>query len=404
MSIRKRTWLTRAGEAKTAWVVDYSDPGGIRRQKTFHRKKEADAWAASTAVAVRQGTHTADSASISVAEAAKLWLRRVEADGRERSTVRQYRQHVRDHVTPHIGNVKLSQLTTPVVEAYRDTLLQSLSKPLARAVLASLKALIGEAQRRGLTATNPARPVSVRIEGRQKRKLQVGVDVPTTDEVRLILATAAGRWRPLLIVAAFTGLRASELRGLRWHDVDLDKAVLHVRQRADRWNAIGRPKSEAGERTVPLAPVVVSTLREWRLACPNGEAGLVFPNGSGNVESLSNIHRRGIGAVQMAAGIVDGDGRPKYGMHALRHFCASWWIGQGFQAKRLQQMLGHASVTMTFDRYGHWLQDDADDHARLAAGEQAIIGSEGITPRIRATQTRHGVVKPLTNNGIRAES
>jgi integrase len=65
-----------------------------------------------------------------------------------------------------------------------------------------------------------------------------------------------------LVTAIFTGLRASELRGLRWADVDLNARLLHVRQRADRFNVIGRPKSHAGERTVPMAPLVVNTLKE----------------------------------------------------------------------------------------------------------------------------------------------
>jgi len=80
----------------------------------------------------------------------------------------------------------------------------------------------------------------------------VGVDIPTPDEIRAIVAHLEGVRRPLLLTAIFTGLRASELRGLRWADIDLRRAVLHVRQRADRYQQIGRPKSEAGERTVPL--------------------------------------------------------------------------------------------------------------------------------------------------------
>jgi integrase len=103
-----------------------------------------------------------------------------------------------------------------------------------------------------------------------------------------MLTAAQGRWRPLIITAVFTGLRASELRGLTWDDVDLDKAALTVRQRADRWNTIGSPKSASGQREVPLAPMVVNTLKEWQLACPKGPEGrlwLVFPNGKGAVDS-----------------------------------------------------------------------------------------------------------------------
>jgi integrase len=71
---------------------------------------------------------------------------------------------------------------------------------------------------------------------------------------------------------------------------------------------------------------------------------------------------------------VAGDGKPKYGLHSLRHFAASWLIEQGFQPKRVQAMLGHASVVMTFDRYGHLFPAREDDHAKLAAGELGMVG------------------------------
>jgi len=67
--------------------------------------------------------------------------------------------------------------------------------------------------------------------------------------------------------------------------------------------------------------------------------------------------------------------RPKYGIHALRHFCASWLIEQGFSPKRLQALLGHSSIQMTFDRYGHLFPSLEDDHAKFAAGELALVNA-----------------------------
>jgi len=93
--------------------------------------------------------------------------------------------------------------------------------------------------------------------------LEAGTHFPIPDEVRRILAAAKPRWRALLVTAVFSGLRASELRGLRWEDVDLKKSELRVRQRADFYNQIGKPKSRAGSRTIPIGPMVVNTLREW---------------------------------------------------------------------------------------------------------------------------------------------
>jgi integrase len=207
----------------------------------------------------------------------------------------------------------------------------------------------------------------------------VGVDIPTRDEIRAIVAhLEEQRWRPMLLTAIFTGLRASELRGLRWVDVDLKRGEIHVRQRADRWRTIGRPKSEASERTIPLLPMVTNALREWKLACPKGQLDLAFPNGAGRVEDHGNIVERGWVPTQIAAGVIN-HGRAKYpGLHAMRHFYASWCInrrvdgGLELPLKVVQARLGHASIQMTADRYGH-LFPRGDDGAELAAAEKAFL-------------------------------
>jgi integrase len=203
---------------------------------------------------------------------------------------------------------------------------------------------------------------------------------PKKETIKAFVASLQGRWRPILITATFTGLRASELRGLRWSDIDFKKGELHVRQRADRYSKIGPPKSESGERIVPLPPLVANTLREWRLACPKGKGGLVFPNGSGNVESHPNILQRGLIPAWIAAGVVTNDGSAKYtGLHSLRHFYASWCVnsredgGLGLSAKAAQGRLGHSTIAMTLDTYGH-LFPRGDDGSELAAAERSLLG------------------------------
>jgi hypothetical protein len=89
MSVRKRTWTTQSGEGREAWVVDYVDKvdGGVRRQKTFAKKKTADNFAAVASTEVRQGVHTADSASVTIAQAGRLWIATGEQSGLERTTL-----------------------------------------------------------------------------------------------------------------------------------------------------------------------------------------------------------------------------------------------------------------------------------------------------------------------------
>jgi integrase len=378
MSVRKRTWATTTGERREAWVVDYLAQEGSRHIQTFDRKRDADEYLATVKVAVRHGIHTAPSQSSTVAEAAKEWLSWIEVEGREPATLKQYRSHVVYHINPRLGGERLATLTTPRINALRDELLRDLSRPLARKVVISVKAILKDAQRRGNVAQNVALPVSVRMSARDRRKLVVGVDIPAPDEIQRLVQAATPQQRPLLTVLAFCGLRASEARALRWADVDLKQGTLHVRQRADEFRNIGRPKSRAGERSVPVGPFVVNTLRVWKLACGRNALDLVFPAASGGVEHLKNLVRHVLVPPQLAAGIVTATGAAKYtGLHALRHFYASWCInrkqdgGLELPIKVVQTRLGHASIAMTSDIYGH-LFPRSDDGAELAAAERAL--------------------------------
>lgn len=412
MSIRKRTWTNGKGEEKTAWVVDYADGKGVRRLKTFAKKKDADGFAATAKVEVREGSHVADSASVTVKMAGAFWIATGENEGLERSSIDQRKRHLQLHIEPFIGATLLSQLTVPAVREFADKLRDNKrSQAMVRKVLGSLGALLSDAQERGLATRNPVRDLrgsrrrgkERQADKRQKGKLKIGVDIPTREEIKAVVGAAAGRWRPLLITAVFTGMRSSELRGLRWQDVDFDRGQISVHQRADDYGEIGRPKSEAGERTIPVPPMVVNALREWKLACPRRPTGesdvdgnpvkelhYVFPTGSGNIESRSNMTKRGFLPTQAAAGVTvasevrDGAGNvvmvAKYGgMHALRHFYASWSInrpqdgGLGLPPKVVQERLGHSSIMMTMDVYGHLFPrgDDADE---MAAAERALLG------------------------------
>jgi integrase len=383
MSVRKRKWTTRNGEVREAWIVDHVDQAGARHIETFARKKDADQRHATVAVDVRKGIHSAVSTSITVAEAAVQWLAAAELEQLERSTLDHYAAHVRKHIVPHIGDVKLAQLTTPMVNSFRDTLLRDLSRPMARKVLASFRAVIIDARRRGTIAHNVAEGVKIAKDKRAARKLEAGRDIPTPDEVRRILAAAEGAWRPFLVVAAVAGLRASELRGLRWSCIDLAAGTIHVRQRADAWGTIGRPKTDTSERAIPVGPFVVNTLKEWKLACPKGAYDLAFPGRDGRPIVHKTMQHAGYWPAQRVAAVVDAHGKPKYpGIHALRHFFASWCInwrrdgGLELPIKAVQQRLGHSTIVMTADVYGH-LFPRGDDAAELAAAEKALISPAG---------------------------
>jgi integrase len=371
----------KANPPRSAWICHYR-VGDTWHIKTFAKKKDAVAYHDKVRVDVKEGVHTAPSKSITVKQAAADWIRFVEGEKRERSTITFYQLHVNKHILPRIGPLKLAVLTTPRIQKFRDDLLADLSRPTAKKVLTSLKSLLRDAKRRGNVAQNVALDVSIKMDKRNKRKLKIGVDIPTRDEIKALIDKAQGRWRAFFLVAIFTGLRSSELRGLRWQDIDFVAACLIVHQRADRWGVIGQPKSEAGERKIPIPPMVLKELKEWKLRCPKvkGEQlELVFPNSKGRVANHANLISRGFMPLQKAAGVVTRSGKPKYpGLHSLRHFYASWCInrradgGLELPLKMVQARMGHASIQMTADIYGH-LFPSSDDCAELAAAERSLL-------------------------------
>ncbi|MGO6778680.1 tyrosine-type recombinase/integrase [Rhizobium ruizarguesonis] len=395
MSVRKRTW-TGHGVQRQAWIVTYSDVRGIKRQRTFKKKRDADTFAATASVEVRQGVHVADSASITVEGAGLLWITSGEHAGLERSTINQRKSHLENHIKPLIGSTLLSKLALPTVRDFEDRLRKEGRSPaMTKKIITSLGSILSDANERGLATRNPVRDIrgsrkgrERRAERRQKGRLEVGVDIPSRDEIKALVAALEGNWRPLLLTEVFTGMRSSELRGLRWQDVDFTRGEISVRQRVDQFRKAGPPKSEAGARTIPVPPLVVNALKELKLKHGN-RPGLVFANPDGGFRSHSNVVWKGLQPAMVRAGVtvdtgeLDKKGNPiltaKYsGLHALRHFYASWLInrkedgGLGLPAKIVQERLGHASIVMTMDVYGH-LFPRTDDGRELADAASALL-------------------------------
>jgi integrase len=371
MSIRKRSWTGPAGEKREAWRVDYHDSAGKRR-----------------AYDVSRGTHTADSQSIPVEKAANNWLERAEREGLEASTIAAYEQHVRLHIKPHLGAKRLNQLTKPTIEQFRDDLLTiGRSKAMVARVLRSLSAIVNEAERVGYVAYNVCRGVTIKRGSRDKPK----VAPPSKEDMRALIAAAEKARpmdKPLLLVLLFAGLRASEARALPWRNVDLKRNTITVDQRADYRNTIGAPKSAAGRRTIPVPDMVITELRKWKLRCPASALDFVFPSQGGTPIFHPNLVTGFQEPLQIAAGltcprlsrgkpVLDAEGKPVlegvYSLHSFRHAAASLWIEQRVPAKKVQTWMGHSSIQVTFDTYGHLFAALEDDAAVMASLERGVM-------------------------------
>lgn len=363
MAIRKRQW-TSGGATREAWVYDFRDQHGQRHIKTFRTKKAAEDERTRTEPKVKNRTFLAESDSGTVKDAVDSWIEacRRGRDGRdpvEPHTLRSYEGHA-DHIKERIGDMRLSRLTTQDVEAFRDKMLDDgFSRPQTRKVLSSLKAALRNAR----LPMDIAGPVKLVIADRHKES----IELPSLKEAKKMFAEldklasqsnkgqakAWRRWRVIIKTAMQTGMRASEVRGLTWADVNLDAGTIRVAQRADEKGIIGPVKTKAGRRTINLPSGLVMALKAWKLETKFSQPeDLVFCNWSGKPELLRNIHARGWKPLLAKCKL------PSYRFHAARHFHASRLIADSATAKQVQSELGHTSIVVTYDLYGHMLDED----------------------------------------------
>ena len=376
-TITTRKW-TYKGTIREAYRVTYKDQSGKTATKQFDRRKDAAEFLKTCGALA-----PADRSKVEFKLVAQRWLDACEKGlgGHvpvEWTTLRNYQGHVKIYINPAFGHMALGEITTQVCGQFRDDLLGRVSRNLAKNVLRSLKAILTQAVIDGHIQINPARELKVVMSKRDDTRSPV----PTVEEMQKILAKADElanqpnptkakvwrRYRAMVYVSAFTGIRASEMRGLPWRNIDFRTGLLRVSQRADAARIIGSPKSKAGHRVIALAPAIVKLLLEWKAECPPSQANLVFPNWEGNGEAISNIHKRGWYPLQVRAGVVDqGTGQGAYRWHDLRHFRASVLIASGATPKEVMTEMGHGSISLTFDRYGHLFPDTKGERLRRAA-------------------------------------
>lgn len=398
--VTKRAWTDGKGRRQEAWRVAYSDQSGKRRFKQFPTKKAADAYSLTVEIEKRQGVHVPDADSVTVKDAADIWLVAAEAGGCDRGTMKTYREIVKCHIIPLLGSERLTRLTGPKVVAYRDALIATRSHSMATKAVRHLSMILGEAVQRGLVGQNVARGVKVKRPREDTRRLAKRAEIPPLEHLKAMIEAADRmsnedpRVPAMVRIAMLAGLRASEIRGFGWSGADLQGEALTVSQRADRWGEVGVPKSEAGHRTIPIGPALASTLKAWKLRCPPSPQSLMFPNRPKGRQWPSSVGQTGGGPikqhtmaaillkVQVAAGVAINSGetddrwnviyKPRYDWHHLRHVAASNWLNDGIDLKRLQVWIGHENIQLTIDVYGHLMADPKKD-AALAAGAEAAL-------------------------------
>jgi integrase len=174
-------------------------------------------------------------------------------------------------------------------------------------------------------------------------------------EAEALIAAVPRDDSPLWATAIYAGLRRGEMLALKWTDIDLATGVIHVRRSWDRVEGEVKPKSTAGLRKVPIAAVLRDHLAP---VYRNGSSAFAFGRPDGRPFQPSSVSDRAGRAWKAAA-------LQPITLHECRHTFASLMIAAGVNAKALQTFMGHASITVTLDRYGHLFSGSEDEAAVL---------------------------------------
>ena len=308
------------------------------------------------------------------------WIERYGGTGRNGltdNTRAEYRRDLERYAYPFLGDKRLSAIRPRDVSEWVEWLCEQpveLSDASVRRIVAPVRSCLATARREGLIRHNPADKTALphrpRVEGTDD---DAEVRALTREQLDTILRVVHPRHRTMLRLLAATGLRWSELIGLRRGDLQLDgsdpvvrvrRALVQRRGREDGETAYIEkpPKSRHGRRDVPLDHGLVLELRMHLRGLPEGGDGdIAFPNLDGRPLDQANVRRRVLRPAAEEAGV------PWCGFHTFRHTCASLLFAQGRNAKQVQRWLGHHSPSFTLDVYGHLLDEGIGEGIDLDA-------------------------------------
>ncbi len=177
------------------------------------------------------------------------------------------------------------------------------------------------------------------------------------EEIKKFLDTVTHqKYKTLFHLAIFTGARQGEIIGLYWSDIKWQQKQIHI-QRSFNKGTWYKTKTKTSNRRIDIGPTLLKVLKEWKLACPPSKLNLIFPNEIGQPMDSKNMVNR-----YFKPGLKDAKINP-IRFHDIRHTFASLLIDQNENPKYIQGQLGHSSIQMTFDIYGHLMKKTNQESA-----------------------------------------
>lgn len=358
---------------KKWWYQFYTGEikNGVRERITkrgFKTKKEAEKAMIEAKAACQKGQYVEPS-KMRFQDYLQEWIGTKRNLGEQ--TLELYDSYMRTHIIPTLGHIPLAKLTALDIEKFLGTLYEKgLAAATAKRIFSVVNAALNSAVAKDLIAKN----VASKVEKPQvARRRELVVWDPAFVSEFLEKTRYASRYWIAVYLAIMTGMRQGEILGLRWSDIDFEKRNLTIQQTVNRHRKIKQgAKTKLSMRSVALSPETIEVLKEHRQLIVQERVAL-GPEYQNNdlvvcTQFGGPVTQRAIQKVWTR--FLKKTGAPKITFHDLRHTHASLLIKQGVHIKVISERLGHSSVTITMDTYGHLMPNMQED---AAAGLDALI-------------------------------
>jgi integrase len=336
---------------------------GPKRKTLYGRSRQEVADKLARVLSDRAQGLTFDAGNLKLGEYLDRWLPDIRDTVTQRTWER-YEQIVRVHIKPALGRVRLKALSpTHVRMLYREKLDAGLSRRTVQYIHTTLHKALKDAVSDGLIPRNLAEGI------RPPRPMKKEITPLSPKQARAFFAAAhEDRFEGLYVLAVHCGLREGELLGLKWDDVDLETGMLRVRRTLSqpRSGYVFEPPKNGKGRSIKLTQAATEALKghlERQLEEIDGsgdyyqDQGLIFPSRKGTPMNATNLTTRSFKPLLKRAGL------PNIRLHDLRHTCATLMLCEGVHIKLVQELLGHATISITLDTYSHLLPGMGDETA-----------------------------------------
>lgn len=351
---------TSSGKYEILVSVGKDSNGGYKyKSKTFDTKDEARDWAADIRLQLKQGINF-NSENATLKEYLLKWLKEYARPNVAPTTYDGYEMIVKKHIIPVLGDIKLKELKPIHIQSYQNNRLNK-GKIKGKGGLSSTTVLqhhrvlskaLKQAVMWQLIPNNPCKSIQA------PKKADIEIQVMTKKELKYIIDHADEKLKRVLIIAGYTGMRRSEILGLKWKYVDLINNSLAIKRALVRTNdgiKIKKPKTNSSQRSVAISTTLANLLKkikkeqkEYKLYYGQDykDNDLVFTHEDGECLKPDYISH---GFKDLVRKLNMG----QYKFHDLRHTHATLLLQSGEHPKKVQERLGHANISTTLDIYSH---------------------------------------------------